>query len=159
MHYLYSQLPKVQYLAAMKRKFSSPFLVFDSRVTGFVLGSFFAVAHYQPYEWNRKHTSECNRAWGFVRESDGELEICFIRGKGYLAPGWLAVYTIFCWLFFQFTEVKNDVEMGAYAWIFSFACAMIACLASAFVSMITEAGQQGVQEVNKLLQDPENYYC
>ncbi len=159
MRYLYSKLPKRQYLAAMKRKFSSPFLLFDSRVTGCVLGPFFAVAHYQPYEWNRRWTSECNRAWGMVREADGELEIRFLRGKGYLAPGWFAGYTVICWLIFQISEINNGVELGPNAWVFSLFCALIACLASTVGSLFTEAGQQGVQEVNKFLQDPENYYC
>ncbi len=159
MRYLYSKLPKRQYLAEMKRKFSSPFLIFDSRVTGFVLGPFFAVAHYQPYEWNRRWTSECNRAWGMVRETGDGLKICYLPGKGYLAPSWFVGYTLICWIFFQIVEMENGEELGSFAWAFSLGCALIACLASTFGSLVTEAGQQGVQEVSKFLQDPENYYC
>ncbi len=157
--YLYSKLPKDQYLAAMRRKFTNPLLIFDRRITGFTLGSFFAVAHYQNYEWNRRITGECNRAWGFVKEVDGELEICFLRGKGTLTPTWLLVQTLLCEGIFLFVQVRNGVDLGIYSWLLAFGCALISSLASAFGSSVTEAGQQGVREVNKFLVDPENYYC
>lgn len=159
MNYLYSPLKKQAYLSAMKRKFHNPLLIFDERVTGFVLGSFFAVAHYQEYEWNRRITSECNRAYGFVRESHGELEICFFRGKGMLAPSWLLVWLLLIRLAFLVVEVPAGQSMGVAAWISSAAIALVTCAISAFHSSVTEKGAAGAYEIDKLLEDPENYYC
>ena len=131
----YVSMKKRDYLAAMKRKFSSPLYLWDARLTGFVVGSFFAVAHYQPYEWNRKITSECNRAYGYVKEVHGELQIHYFRGYGLLTPGWLLVMTLL-----------------------SFACALVACVISAIQVGFTDAGVLGAREVEKFLENPEEYY-
>lgn len=158
MRYLYVRMPKDRYLAALKRKFHNPLYVFDSRVTGMVAGSFFAVAHYQPYEWNRKITGECNRAWGFVKEVSGELEITYIRGKGLLSPGWLLFWTVLCRLFFLLAEIGQDYTVGPIAWLMGAVCALVVCSMSAIGAAITQEGAAGIREVEKFLEDPENYY-
>ena len=160
MWYQYSKLPRDKYLAAMKRKFDSPLWLFDERITGFVIGPFFAAAHYQSYEWNRKITSECNRAWGYVKEADGELEIRFVRGKGLLAPGWFLVLTLFCRILCLFFELREGQMLpGGAMWLISAVCALVTCGASALESCLTEAGAAGAREIDKFLKDPENYYC
>lgn len=158
MRYLYSKLPKDKYLDAMKRKLDNPFLLLDERVTGLVLGPFFAVAHYQPYEWNRRITSECNRAWGFVREAEGELEICFLRGKGLLAPGWFLFWTFFGRLVFFAFEIQYAEPFGWIGWVLSAVFALCACVGTAITSSLTEAGEAGIREINKFLENPEDYY-
>lgn len=159
MKYIYSRLPKARYLAVMKQKFRSPLYVFDERLTGFVLGSFFAVAHYQPYEWNRKITSECNRAWGFVKEADGELEIRFLRGKGLLAPGWFLVWTLVCRTMWWFFEIAEGTDLpGSLSWSLCALMSLIVCGASAIESSLTEAGKAGAREIDRFLKDPEQYY-
>ena len=160
MKYIYSQLPKKQYLEAMKRKFDNPFCIFDKRITGIVLGPFFAAAHYQSYEWNRKITSECNRAYGFVKEVDGELEICFLRGKGLLAPGWFLVFTLLCEITVLIASIlEPEFSMGIYGWLLSAFAALMICCVSATESCLTENGQAGVWEIDRFLQNPEEYYC
>ena len=160
MHYLYAQLPKEEYLENMKQKFDSPFRLWDERITGFVLGRFFSVAHYQEHEWNRKVTSECNRAWGFVKETDGELEICFLRGKGLLAPEWLLLYTLLCRLIFLVAQIRDPMlDMGIYGWLLSAVCALIVGIVTAIQCCFTEKGQEGEGELIRFLLDPENYYC
>lgn len=156
---LYSGMPKDQYLKTLKRKFDSPLRLCDSRVTGLVIGSFFAAAHYQSYEWNRRITGECNRAWGIVKASHGKLEICFIRGKGLLAPGWFLVLTSLCRVILLLAEMGEYYTLGPLAWVLSAACALIACAVTALGSSVTEEGAQGIREINKFLEDPENYYC
>ena len=158
MNYLYSTLEKQQYLTAMKQRFDSPFRIFDGRVTGFVIGSFFAVANYQPYEWNRRITSECNRAYGFVKEVDGELEICFLRSWGLFSPLWLVFYTLFCKLICVICEVRNSFDLGTAGWWLSIALSIFICGITAFQSAVTENGQEVLREVNQLLQNPEEYY-
>jgi len=159
MWYLASKLPKEKHLAAMKRKFDSPFLIFDERLTGIVIGPFFAVAHYQAWEWNRRITIECNRAWGYVKDGDGELEIRFLRGKGLLAPISFLVVTVFCRLIFWFAELNTQESLGWVLWGAAALCALIACGVTAIQDCLTEAGQTGAKEINKFLTDPENYYC
>lgn len=159
MEYIYSPMKKQAYLDALKRKFENPLNFWDERVTGFVLGPFFAVAHYQEYEWNRRITSECNRAYGIVRENPVELEICFFRGKGILAPSWLLIWTVILRLWFLFLEIQVGESFGMVTWISSAAISLVICLISAFHSSITEKGEAGAWEIYKLLKDPENYYC
>lgn len=154
----YSSMKKQDYLSAMKRKFTSPLYLWDSRLTGFVLGSFFAVAHYQPYEWNRKITSECNRAYGYVKEVHGELQIRYFRGYGLLAPGWLLFMTLLCRLVFWIMEMQADIAIGVTAWIVSAACALTGCGISAIQVNFTDAGIAGAREVNRFLENPEDYY-
>ena len=159
MNYIYAKLPKDKYLAAMKQKFRNPLYVFDERITGTVLGRFFSVAHYQSYEWNRKITSECNRAWGFVKEVDGELEVCFLRGKGLLAPGWFLVWTLVCRIMWWFFELREGMILPWY--VSMGLCAVMSltvCVATAFESCLTEAGAAGAREIDRFLKDPEQYF-
>lgn len=100
MYSLKSDLNKEEYLKRLHQTFRSPFQLFDERVCGIVIGPFFSVAYHSPYEWNRRITSECNRAWGYVKEVDGKAEVQFIRGKGLLSPFWLCFthsYSMWCW--------------------------------------------------------------
>ncbi len=158
MYYHHSTLSKEQYLTAMKRKFTNPFFLFGGRLTGIVLGNFFAAAHYQEYEWNHRITNECNRAWGYVQEVDGQLKICVVRGKGLLAPGWMLGLTLLCRaLFFSF-ELRNEIWLSIELWILSAVFALVVGLATAIGASVTEAGQAGALEIDKFLMDPENYY-
>lgn len=158
MNIRYVSMDKRAYLRAMKRKFTNPLYLWDSRLTGFTLGPFFAVAHYQPYEWNRKITSECNRAYGYVKEVHGDLQILYFRGYGLLAPGWLTVITLLCRAIFWIMEMQHDAHIGAAAWILSFACALTSCGISAIQVNFTDAGIAGAREVDKFLENPEDYY-
>ena len=159
MESIYSPMKKQAYLEVLKRKFDNPLNFWDERVTGVVFGSFFSVAHYQEYEWNRRITSECNRAYGYVKQSHGEVEIRFFRGKGILAPGWFLILLLLCRVFFFVIESGADQKLGVVAWICSAAIALLVCVISAFHSSVTEKGAAGIYEINKLLEDPENYYC
>lgn len=156
MEYIYSQMPKEKYLSAMKQKFGNPFSVFDERITGFVIGPFFSVAHYQEYEWNRQITGECNRAWGIVRESHVELEIRFIRGRGLLSPFWLVFFTLLCKLLLAISLQGQDV--GGMDWVMSPICSLIICGVSALQTHMTDKGVAGMREINKFLENPEEYY-
>lgn len=147
-------MPKKKYLETLKCKMDSPFYVFQERVTGIILGPFFTVAYYAPWEWNRRITAECNRAFGFVREVDGKTTVTFLRGKGLLSPLWLIFYTLLCMLMFGGTGMGTiGVLWGA-----SFGCAFIACGVTAIQSCLTENGIAGAGEITKLLTDPENYF-
>lgn len=159
MEYIYSPMSKPAYLAALRQKFDSPLRFYDERVTGVVIGSFFSVAHYQEYEWNRRITSECNRAFGFVKQTHGELEIRFVRGKGLLAPGWFSVLLLLCRLFFLVAEIRAEQRLGVIAWVCSAAIALVVCVISALHSSITDKGAAGAYQIDKFLEDPENYYC
>ena len=93
-YYLESSLTANEYLSQLKRTFCSPFLIYDERVCGIIIGPFFSVAYHSPHEWNRRITSECNRAWGYVKEVDGKASVTFMRGKGLLSPFWLVFCTL-----------------------------------------------------------------
>lgn len=157
MHYLYSPVEKKEYLTALKNRLESPFQIFNERVTGVVIGPFFSVAHYQPYEWNRRITSECNRAYGFVKETHGELEISFVRSKGQFSPFWLLFYTLLLRILWAGMVPLGDPEIAVSGWIFSGIFALVVCGISAFHSSITEAGEAGAGEITKLLRNPKEY--
>ena len=159
MYELKSELSKRAYLSALKQTFRSPFRIWDERVCGIVIGPLFSVAYHSPYEWNRRITSECNRAWGYVKETDGETHVTFIRGKGLLSPFWLIFYTLLCHIILL---VCGGYELyagheGLFLGI-SFAMALVACLTTAIQSIITEAGEAGFHEITRLLLHPEEYY-
>lgn len=153
MYALNSDLGKREYLAKLKQTFRSPFLLFSERVSGIILGPFFSVAYHSPYEWNRKITSECNRAWGYVKEIDGKAYVRFIRGKGLLAPSWFVFYTLFCYAIFLLNGCHEPVFLAV-----SCGLALVVCLATAFESLITEQGEAGFHEISRLLLNPEEYY-
>ena len=153
MYTLKTELSRSEYLTKLKQTFRSPFLLHDERVCGVILGPFFSVAYHSPYEWNRRITSECNRAWGYVKEENGQTTVSFIRGKGQLSPFWLMFYAVLIYLFLL-------LQFGHH-WAFplvAFGISLVICLATAFESVITEAGEAGFHEVTRLLLHPEDYY-
>ena len=158
MYTLTSGLGKSAYLSALKQTFRSPFRLWDERVCGIVIGPFFCVAYHSPYEWNRRITSECNRAWGYVEEENGEAYVRFVRGKGLLAPSWLAVYMLICYVIMLC--VGFELYVGHELAFLAISCAMslVICLTTAFQSIITDAGEAGFHEVTRLLLHPEDYY-
>jgi len=133
----------------------SPFRVLDERVTGFVIGPFFSIAHYAAYDWNRRITCECNRAWGTVRKDGDHTQVRFVRGKGLFSPFWLIFFTLLC-LFFFYCGLE---EMSASSIAISVGIAVFIGLLTAFQSSITENGEAGAGEITKLLKNPEEYYC
>lgn len=162
MNYLESNLSKREYLLEIKRSFDNPFLIFDERLCGMVIGSFFSVAYHSPYEWNRRITSECNRAWGWVKETEGKTEVRFLRGKGLFSPFWLIFYTLFCFCLFSFhsNRLIYSEEPNAVLLILGISAviSVVVCGITAFQSSITEAGEEGAGEITRLLQNPKEYY-
>ena len=159
MYGLQSDLSKRNYLESLMQTFRSPFLLWDERVCGIIVGPFFSVAYHSSYEWNRRITSECNRAWGYVTELDGKAYIRFIRGKGLLSPFWLIFYTLLCHVILLLCggyELYAGHE-GLFL-VISFAMALFACLVTAFQSLITDQGEAGYHEITRLLLHPEDYY-
>jgi len=154
MERIVSELPKNAYIALLRQKFDSPFRLFSERVTGVVVGSCFSIAHYAEFEWNRKITSECNRAWGIVREKDGKTEVCFIRGKGLMSPFWLILFFL---IFLGALYFGMEEMTAAVCWLSAGLSLMIGGL-TAFESTITENGVNGAGEITRLLKDPEDFY-
>ena len=153
MYTLQSELSKKVYLTKLKQTFRNPFLIFDEHVSGMVLGSFFSVAYHSPHEWNRRITSECNRAWGYVKEVDGKAYVRFVRGKGMLSPFWLLFYAAVVYLLL-FLRLGHEPEFLLAA----VGISLFSCIVTAFQSTITEAGEAGFHEVTRLLLHPEDYY-
>lgn len=153
MYALKSDLSKKDYLIKLKRTFRSPFLLYSERVSGFIIGPFFSVAYHSPHEWNRRITSECNRAWGYVKEVDGSAYVTFIRGKGLFSPFWLIFYTLLVYLCL-FLEFGHDPLLLVASTGISLTVGVI----TAFQSIITEAGEAGFHEITRLLLHPEEYY-
>lgn len=157
---LESELCADQYLRALKGCRTGGYPIFSEGVTGIIIGPFFSMAYYSPYEWNRRITHECNRAWGYVKEIDGKTQVHFIRGKGLLTPFWVLLITMLCYLIFLF-GLDFDASLAAHPMVIlgSFAVALFTCLASAFASFITEEGIYGEAEIDRMLKNPKDYYC
>lgn len=163
MYLIESDLEKREYLGELKRSFKNPFFIFDERVCGIVMGPFFSVAYHSPYEWNRRITSECNRAWGYVKERNGKSEVRCVFGKGMLSPFWLVFYMLLCFvmfvLIFAYHDAVRDVvsEFRAFFWC-SVVVSLIVCVVSAVHSCLTDQGLLGQAELIRLLEKPEEYY-
>ena len=165
MNILESTLSKKEYLAALKGCLMSPFGILNERMTGIVVGSFFSVAYYSPYEWNRKITHECNRAWGRVVETEAGTQVRFIRGKGLFSPFWLVALTVLFAIMIVIMASAETVgqidlsgEMGI-VWLMAAGISFAVCLITAFHSSVTEQGIEGAGEITRMLRDPGEYYC
>lgn len=155
MEIVQNSLSAEAYCGILRQKLDSPFRFWDERVTGIVIGPFFSIAHYAQWEWNRRITCECNRAWGIVRKDGDHTQVRFIRGKGLFSPSWLVFFTLF-FLFFLYCGLE---EMSGSIVAVSVGIAVFVGLLSAFQSSITETGEAGAGEITKILQNPEEYYC
>lgn len=160
MNRLECNLNRKQYLSALKGCRTGGYPLFSEGVTGMVIGPFFSIAYYSPYEWNRRITHECNRAWGYVKETEGKTQVHFFRGKGLLTPSWFLLITLLCYLIFLF-GLEFDYSVAAHPLVIfaSFAVALFTCLTTAIASSLTDEGIYGEAEIIRLLTNPKDYYC
>jgi len=157
---LVSELNKELYLRALKDCRTGGYPVFSEGVTGIVIGPFFSMAYYSPYEWNRRITHECNRAWGYVKEVNGKTQVRYIPGKGLLTPFWFLLISLVCYLIFLFClDFDYSVAMHPIVIFASLAISLFCCLTTAFASWITDAGIAGEAEITRMLTNPSEYYC
>lgn len=150
-----SELTPEVYRAALKRKFEFSRGFREERVTGVFVGRFFSLAYYSGWEWNRRITNECNRAFGYLREVDGKTEVVFARGKGQLSLSWLLLLTLAVGGLFLLVSWGEE----RIPWFFSALIALAICCVTAFESLITERGQEGAGTVTELLRAPDEFYC
>ena len=160
MEYLKSELPAKVYLSELKASLMSPFAIFRERVTGFVLGPFFAVAHHSDYEWDRRFNMVCSRAWGYAKKSEEGTEIHFLRWHGFLTPFWLVIFTMLCLIMNVIAMGDNDGVIPLMTLlIVSIGISLVICVASAIGTVMTERGDTSQGEITRLLKNPEDYYC
>lgn len=164
MERIMSELPPEAYRAALKSKFDFSRGFGEERVTGVLAGRFFSLAYYSGWEWNRRITNECNRAFGYIRDTEGKTEVVFLRGKGQLSISWLLLLTLVLRGIFLLTLVAREISLSGYGagrilWLISALIALGICCATAFGSLITERGQEGAGTVTKLLRAPDDFYC
>lgn len=149
-----------QYLSALKACQTGGYPLFSEGVIGIVIGPFFSMAYYCPYEWNRRITHECNRAWGYVKEVDGKTQVYFIRGKGLLTPFWFLLISVLCYLIFLFAlDFDFSLAVHPMVLLMSFGIALFTCLTTVIASCVTEAGIAGEGEITRMLRNPKDYYC
>lgn len=161
MDYLRSSLPAKAYLSSLRTIATVNFAMWEHYASGIVIGPFFAVAYHSPYEWNRRITRECNRAWGYVKDTGDGCDICFIRGKGQFTPLWLIGMTLLCRFFLGFgSNAHVFTEVPWLLWVISAGAAIVTCGITAIESSITTAGVEGGGVVTSILKAPhEFYYC
>lgn len=123
-------------------------------LNGILIGNFFSVAYYSPYEWNRRITCECNRAMGYLKQTGEGTQVHFVRSKGLLSPLWLVLLMAFF----------GAICTAAYGWwkglVLGTVMTLAVCGATALTSSITEEGEAGAGVITMLLKNPkEFYYC
>ena len=158
MEYLKSDLPKKGYLAELKGRMMSPFDLFRERVTGFVIGPFFSVAHHTDYEWDRRFNSVSTRAWGYVKEREGQTEVRFLRWNGLLTPFWVLLFFSF-WTVLFIGILEPGERMGIEIWLGILFISLLPCLMTGLGAILTDRGAYSHGELTKLLRDPKNYFC
>lgn len=158
---LNSSLPAKSYLSSLRTIATLNFAMWDHYACGFVIGPFFSVAYHSPYEWNRRITRECNRAWGYVKDQGDSCEVHFIRGKGLLTPLWMILMILLCRFVLGFgSNAYVFMEAPWLLWAISVAAALITCGVSAIESSITEEGETGAGVITMILKAPhEFHYC
>lgn len=152
-----SKLPCSLYLYEMKQQMGS-FTAFGiERLTGIVIGRFFSVTYHSGHEFNRRITNEKHRAIGFTRPCKEGTQIFCIRLAGMTNPLSLIGLFGFCFLL---CLLRGGFELALMPeMIFAnIAITLIAALASAFLSSITERGQDGSKTLTAFLIDPVDYY-
>lgn len=151
-----SELKAKAYISALRQRFSNPCAIFSERVTGIAIGPFFSVAYYSPYEWNRKITSECNRAMGWVKAVDGKAQVHFVYGKGQFSLFWPLFYTALFRLVLWFPSSWGyplDILISA-------GLSLLLCGGTALHDSLTDAGAEGKDVLTSLLEEPDQfYYC
>lgn len=158
MEYLKSELDWKIYLIHLKDCCSSPLSLFRERVTGLVIGPFFSVAHHTDYEWDRRYSTVCTRAWGYVREKEGKTVVRYVRWYGLLTPFWVLFFLAF-WTICLLIVLEPGTAVDAGIWLGILLVGLFPCLITAFAAVVTERGEYSHGELTKLLRNPENYYC
>ncbi len=149
-----SDLPKEQYLDAMKSQIGS-FAAFGSeRFVGTILGSFFSVTYCSGSEWNRLITNEKNRAIGYVRQAEQGTEICCIRLAGLTNPVSLIILFVVCLIMFAASGEFGFIT----SCIASLCCTVLTAPISALTDSLTERGQEGNRIVTAFLHNPQDFY-
>lgn len=161
MYQVVSDLPKMEYISELKNCFGSPFMVFDERITGLVIGPFFSVAHHTDYEWDRRYNSLTNRAWGWVKTNpiDGQTEVNFIRGFGMFSPSWVIFFACLIPLLMILADpyiLSEDMIMICVLGVIG---SLIVCASTSIGVIMSDRGAYGAGEITKLLSDPKSYYC
>lgn len=152
-----SKLPYSMYLHEMKQQMGS-FTAFGmERLTGIIVGRFFSVTYHCGHEFNRRITNEKHRAIGFARPCEDGTEVLCIRLAGMTNPLSLIGLFGFCFLI---CLIRGGWELALMPemMIANAVITLIAALVSAFVSSITERGQEGSKALTAFLIDPVNYY-
>lgn len=155
LYYVESELPPKAYLNTLRKKFTTPFALYSERVTGVIIGPFFSIAYYNGFEWNRKITNECTRAFGRVMTVDGKTKVYFYYSKGLLSLSWIL-------LFFALGMLMGWAYGLGIIWrlVTSLVFAFLFCGYTAFADSLTEAGAQGAGVLTSLLEKPEEFfYC
>lgn len=151
-----SEISTVEYLREMKGHLES-FTDFGmERLTGIVIGPFFSVTYHSGHEFNRRITDEKHRAIGFARACEDKTVVRCVRLAGMTNPVSLILIYAFCLLFGLLKEpyvLKDPIYLWACVGV-----TVIAALATAFTSSITERGQLGSKTLTAFLIDPANYY-
>ena len=154
---LISTLPLDVYLYEMKQQMGS-FTAFGlERLTGIVVGRFFSVTYHSGHEFNRRITNEKHRAIGFARPCQEGTQIHCIRLAGMTNPLSIIGLYAFCFLI---CLLRGGFELALMPemMIANAAITLVAALASAFLSSITERGQEGSKMLTAFLLDPVDYY-
>lgn len=151
---MHSELPLKVYREELRSciGWKIPFL--GDCLNGILIRNFFSVAYYSPYQWNRRITCECNRAIGYLKQTDQGTEVRFVRSKGLFSPLWLVLLMVFF----------GTIGTVAYGWwkglTFGAVLTLAVCGSTALTSSITEEGEAGASVITMLLENPkEFYYC
>lgn len=152
------------YLSELKQQLGSSFDFGNERFTGFIIGRFFCITHHCVHEWNRRITGEKNTAIGIVKPKETGCKVRFFTAPGELRPQGLLML-ILVGIFAAFLAMadtsshlsvdKSELSMIA---CFIFVAALLAAIASAIATMLTDNGQAGYRSLISLLLDPANPY-
>ena len=150
-----SSLSSREYLRHMKDQMGS-FLAFGlERFTGRFLGPFFYVTHHCEKDHYRNFGGfEKNGAIGFVRSNDKGCQIRFFRLRGLFCPGQFLLMLLFCAAILAFAVVSTKQWDPRFWMIVPFFLGML--FLTAYLSNVTENGQDGEKSLNALLLDPSD---
>lgn len=121
-------------------------------MSGFVIGRYFSIANRAEYEWNRRITCECSRAFGVIVPKENGAEIRYIQVYGLFSPFWLISS------FLLFTAVFwSGIHVLGYSLLIGAIFSLMLCGSSALMHSFTPEGIQTSDDLEYFLLNPDAF--
>ena len=125
---------------------------FHGGLSGVMIGRFFSVAHRAEYNINRKITSECHRAIGYLSAQNGRTCVKYVHTAGLFSMFWLILFSAF------FAVMFMQDESYLVRFLLPVSMSIFICGITAIADSVTQNGIESMDELYRFLRNPQEYY-